>query len=124
MPASKNVVSIIILTIPLIIGMSSFLIAIPSRGEVWLLRGIVVALVFWILLSGGKIRSVEPLGLASVEDELSVSEARFRALFNNTSVGMGMMGLDRKIINANLAICRMYGRTREELIGMNPADAT
>jgi PAS domain S-box-containing protein len=34
------------------------------------------------------------------------------------------MGLDRRIIDANPAICRMYGRTRDELMGMNAAEVT
>jgi PAS domain S-box-containing protein len=57
-------------------------------------------------------------------DELSVSNARFRAIFNDAAVGMGIMGLDRRIIDANPAICRLYGMTREELIGMNAAEVT
>jgi PAS domain S-box-containing protein len=59
-----------------------------------------------------------------VEEELSVSNARFRAIFNDAAVGVGIMGLDRRIIDANPAICRLYGRTREELIGMNAAEVT
>jgi PAS domain S-box-containing protein len=34
------------------------------------------------------------------------------------------MGLDRRIIDANPAICRIYGRTREEMIGKSAADVT
>jgi PAS domain S-box-containing protein len=34
------------------------------------------------------------------------------------------MGLDRRIIDANPAICRMYGMTREEMIGMSAAEVT
>jgi PAS domain S-box-containing protein len=59
-----------------------------------------------------------------VEEELSVSNARFRAIFNDAAVGVGIMGLDRRIIDANPAICQMFGRTREELIGMNAVEAT
>lgn len=58
------------------------------------------------------------------EERLSVSEARFQAMFNDSAVGMGIMGLDRRILDANPAICRMFGRSREELIGMNAAEAT
>jgi PAS domain S-box-containing protein len=57
-------------------------------------------------------------------DELQQSEARFRAIFENTAVGIGIMGLDRRVIDANPALCRMYGRSREELIGQTPAIVT
>lgn len=60
----------------------------------------------------------------SIEDELSVAEARFQAMFNHAAVGMGIIGSDRKLTDANPALCRIYGRTREELIGMNAADVT
>jgi PAS domain S-box-containing protein len=58
------------------------------------------------------------------EEELSVSEARFRAMFDSSAAGMGIMSLDRKIIDANPAMCKMLGRTRDELIGQTPALAT
>ena len=57
-------------------------------------------------------------------DELKRSEATFRAMFETSAVGIGIMGLDRKIIDANPAICRMFGRTREQFIGQTPAVAT
>ncbi len=56
--------------------------------------------------------------------ELQQSEERFRAMFEHSAVGIGIMGLDRKVIDANPAICRIYGRTREEMIGSNAADVT
>src|SRR5512135_367792 len=57
-------------------------------------------------------------------EELKRSEATFRAMFETSAVGIGIMGLDRKIIDANPAICRMFGRTREQFIGQTPAVAT
>ena len=57
-------------------------------------------------------------------EKLSVAEARFQAMFDAAAVGMGIMGLDHRIIDANPAICRMFGRSREELIGMTAAEAT
>jgi len=68
--------------------------------------------------------SVDSWGSASVKDELSVYEARFRAIFNDAAVGVGIIGLDRKLVDANPAICRMYGMTREEMIGMNAGEVT
>ena len=58
------------------------------------------------------------------EEELSVSEARFRAVFDSSAVGIGIMGLDRRIIEANPAMCKMLGRSAEELVGETPALAT
>jgi len=55
---------------------------------------------------------------------LRESEARFRSMFEHSAIGIGVMGLDRRVIDANPAICRMYGRTREELIGMHAAEIT
>ena len=57
-------------------------------------------------------------------DELKRSEATFRAMFETSAVGIGILGLDRKIIDANPSICRMFGMTREEFIGKTPAVAT
>jgi len=59
-----------------------------------------------------------------VLDELQQSEARFRAIFENAAVGIGILGLDRRVIDANPALCRMYGRSLEELIGQTPALVT
>jgi PAS domain S-box-containing protein len=56
--------------------------------------------------------------------ELQISEATFRAMFETSAVGIGIMGLDHKIIDANPAICRMFGRTREQFIGLSPSVAT
>lgn len=69
-------------------------------------------------------KRVEEALAKQVEEELSVSNARFRAIFDDAAVGVGIMGLDRRIIDANPAICQMFGRTREELIGMNAVEST
>ena len=57
-------------------------------------------------------------------EELKRSEATFRAMFETSAVGIGILGLDRKIMDANPAMCRMFGRTREQFIGQEPAVAT
>jgi PAS domain S-box-containing protein len=61
---------------------------------------------------------------AQTIDGLRRSEATFRAIFETSGVGIGIMGLDRRVIDANPALCHMYGRTREELIGQTPALVT
>ena len=45
-------------------------------------------------------------------------------MFETSAVGIGIMGLDRKIKDANPAICRMFGLTRAEFIGKEPSFAT
>ena len=57
-------------------------------------------------------------------EDLRESEARFRSMFEHSAIGIGVMGLDRRILDANPAICRIYGRTREEMIGMNAGEVT
>ena len=52
--------------------------------------------------------------------ELQQSQARFRAIFDNTAIGIGIMALDRRLIDANPALCQMYERSLEELIGQTP----
>jgi PAS domain S-box-containing protein len=56
--------------------------------------------------------------------EFQRSESRFRVMFDNSAVGMSMIGLDGKIITANPALCRMLGRTLGELIGETPVHLT
>lgn len=55
---------------------------------------------------------------------LQESEARFRSMFDSAAIGIGIMGLDRRLIDSNTALCRIFGRTREELSGLNAADVT
>jgi PAS domain S-box-containing protein len=57
-------------------------------------------------------------------ESFNLSEARFRTIFDTAAVGIGMMSLDRKLIDANPAFCRMFGMAREELIGRTPAIIT
>jgi PAS domain S-box-containing protein len=57
-------------------------------------------------------------------DPLQQSEASFQAVFENSAVGIGIIGFDRRVIAANQVLCRMYGRTLEELVGQTPAIVT
>jgi PAS domain S-box-containing protein len=52
------------------------------------------------------------------------SEARFRTIFDTAAVGIGIMSLDRKLMDANPALCQMFGLSREELIGKTPVIVT
>ena len=58
--------------------------------------------------------------LASLRD----SEERFRSMFEHAAVGIGVLGMNRRLIDANPALCKMYGRSRAELIGMGAAEIT
>jgi PAS domain S-box-containing protein len=66
----------------------------------------------------------EVLQASQTIDKLLQSEARFRAMFDTAAVGIGLMSLDRRIIDANASMCRMLGLTLDEIIGQVPAIAT
>lgn len=51
------------------------------------------------------------------EDALKRSEAKFRALISQTTVGIYQADLDRKITFVNDTLCNMLGSTSEDLIG-------
>lgn len=57
-------------------------------------------------------------------EQLEQSEARFRTMFETAAVGIGIMGLDRKVVDANPALCQMYGYSCEELKGQSSALVT
>jgi PAS domain S-box-containing protein len=69
-------------------------------------------------------RTAEEALARRAAEKLSVAEARFQSMFDAAAIGIGIMGLDSRIIDANPAICRMFGRSREELIGMRASEAT
>ena len=58
------------------------------------------------------------------EEKLSVSEARFQAMFNDAAVGLGIMDPACRIIDANPALCRTFGMGHDEMIGLNSAEVT
>ncbi len=53
------------------------------------------------------------------EDAQVEAEARFRAAFERSPLGIGLITLEGNIIDANAAFTTMTGRTEEELIGLN-----
>jgi diguanylate cyclase (GGDEF)-like protein/PAS domain S-box-containing protein len=50
------------------------------------------------------------------EQALSASEARFRAVFTEAAIGIGIADMENNIIDTNPALQRMFGYTREEFI--------
>ena len=57
-------------------------------------------------------------------DGFQLSEASFRAMFDHAAVGIGILSLDRKIMDANPAMCNMLGMSRDEMIGKSSVVAT
>jgi len=56
--------------------------------------------------------------------ELQQSEERFRAMFEHSAVGIGVISLDRTVLDANPAFLRIFGGTPEDTIGSNASDVT
>ena len=55
-------------------------------------------------------------------EDLRASEARFKAVFDNSAVGIAMMSLDRRIVQVNPTVTRITGYSPEELFAINPTD--
>ena len=84
--------------------------------------------VFWALVSMSMVRDSkgEPIYMVGVisdidkqkksAENLRESEARFRAMFENSGIGITLVGLDRKVLAVNDSLARIAGRTREELV--------
>jgi PAS domain S-box-containing protein len=51
------------------------------------------------------------------EEELRESVQRFRQVFNQGPLGIAIVDLNSQITDANRALCRFVGRTRNELVG-------
>jgi diguanylate cyclase (GGDEF)-like protein/PAS domain S-box-containing protein len=52
------------------------------------------------------------------------SDQRFVRGFADSSIGMGLLSADWRWFEVNDALCRMLGRTRDELVGRSPAEIT
>ena len=58
------------------------------------------------------------------QDELRESEARFRAAFDQSAIGMAQVALDGRWTHVNDRLCGILGYAREELLAMKFADIT
>jgi PAS domain S-box-containing protein len=58
------------------------------------------------------------------EEALRRSEERFRAAFENAPIGMALVGLDERILDANASLCAMLGHPRERLLRMTVPEIT
>ena len=67
--------------------------------------------------------STELLRLLQREQEaLRASETEFRAFFDTAAVGATELDLDGRFVRVNDRYCELTGFSREELLGMTPAD--
>jgi len=69
-------------------------------------------------------RMATELERLEMEKALSESEFRLRSFFDQVNIGMGLTDLDFKFIKVNEGLARMFGYSREELIGKTPLDLT
>ncbi len=53
---------------------------------------------------------------------LQRSEARFRAIFERSSLGIGLVDMKARIVDSNPALCRILGYSKEELCGKRFTD--
>ena len=57
-----------------------------------------------------------------VEEALRKSEAQFRAIFERSSIGIGLIDMKAQIVDTNLALCEILGYSRQELYGKSFTD--
>lgn len=57
-------------------------------------------------------------------DRLSESEARLSAMFAGASVGLSEISPDGRLLRVNDELCRILGRTREDLLNLGVPDVT
>src|SRR5215218_5082198 len=76
----------------------------------------------WLVVVGGSVA----LGLFArhLGALRRVSEDRFRRGFAHAPGGMAIISADWRWLEVNDALCRMLGRTRDQLVGRSPAEAT
>jgi len=58
------------------------------------------------------------------EEELRLSEERFRNIFEDGPIGMVLVDLNREIVTANEVFCRLLGYSAQELAGQRMVDLT
>jgi PAS domain S-box-containing protein len=62
--------------------------------------------------------------LRRMVDTIRMTEERFRLAFEHSGIGMVIYSPKTKIIQANATACRIFGRSRDEVIGMRMEDVT
>ncbi|MGH1395983.1 MAG: sensor histidine kinase [Trichormus sp.] len=61
--------------------------------------------------------AIEARERKTAQEQLQKSEAQFRAIFERSSVGIGLINIKAQIVDVNPALCQMLGYSREELCG-------
>jgi PAS domain S-box-containing protein len=59
-----------------------------------------------------------------VEEELRISEKRFRRMFQHSAAGMALLSPDSRFLQVNSGFCKMLGFAESELIGKTFQDIT
>ena len=71
------------------------------------------------------LRSVREMrSIASRTADLEASERNFRETFEEAPIGMAVVGLDEKFLNANTRLCQMLGYPDDELTQLNTEQIT
>ena len=58
----------------------------------------------------------------AAQSALRNSEAKFRAMFEHSSIGISFANMDERIVDSNPALCQMLGYSQEELSGKRITD--
>ncbi|MEM9042512.1 MAG: EAL domain-containing protein [Actinomycetota bacterium] len=59
-----------------------------------------------------------------LRDELTLARRRFQLAFDEAAIGMALVELDGRFIDANASLCTLFGRSREELTTIRFPDVT
>lgn len=71
------------------------------------------------------LRSINEMrSIANRTAALETSEQNFREIFEEAPIGMAVVGLDERFMQANTALCRMVGYSETELTSRTPLDIT
>jgi PAS domain S-box-containing protein len=62
-------------------------------------------------------QAIEAKERNAAQEALKQSEAQFRAIFQRSSIGIGLADIKGRIVDINPALCQMLGYSREELYG-------
>jgi len=114
--------SSLIVAVAALVGFVDLLSPAPDS---FILYAAVLLCCIGMLWTGGVIRSMSANErIKSLESQLSAAEARFQAFFSDPAVGIGILGLDRKLVDANPTFFNIFGYSRSELIGVSSAKVT
>ncbi|RTL69788.1 MAG: EAL domain-containing protein [Pseudonocardiaceae bacterium] len=75
-----------------------------------------------ILSEQETVRQAEVTARKLTQDALLSSEARFRAIFENSGIGIGIADMTGRIVDVNEAFASMLGYTVEEFLRINVSD--